>query len=148
LRRNYAELSVDPLSAAFARRHVGRVLASWGRGELIEAAELVISELVTNALKAAVGSPAVADPYIWIGLHQANGRVVLEVWDPCRTPPRRVDAGPDALGGRGLLLVEDLAAEWGYRWPRTGGKVVWAALAEGSAESGKDAVSGAGRIDA
>ncbi len=128
IRRNYAELSIDPLSAAFARRHVGRVLASWERRELIEAAELIISELVTNALKAAAEPPAPADPYIWIGLHQANGHVVLEVWDPSRTPPRLVDPGLDALGGRGLLLVDDLAAGWGYRWPRTGGKVVWAAL--------------------
>ncbi|MEV5409449.1 ATP-binding protein [Thermopolyspora sp. NPDC052614] len=121
-------MSTDPLSAAFARRHVGRVLTSWGRRELIEAAQLIISELVTNALKAAAEPPAPPDPYIWIGLHQANGRVVLEVWDPSRTPPKLVDPGPDALGGRGLLLVDDLAADWGYRWPRTGGKVVWAAL--------------------
>lgn len=128
VRRNYAELTIDPLAAAFARRHVHRILTSWGCQELIEPAKIIISELVTNALKASAEPPVPPDPYIWIGLHQANGHVVLEVWDHNRRPPRRVDPGPDALGGRGLLLVDDLAADWGYRWPRTGGKIVWAAL--------------------
>ncbi|MER5649015.1 ATP-binding protein [Streptosporangium sp. NPDC002524] len=140
-RRHYAELAVHPISPSFARSHVERTLARWGREELTEIAQLIISELVTNAIKATgdFGETGEDDiekyamhsgpsEYVWIGLYETKGHVVLEVWDSSRTPPKLTDADPDDLGGRGLRLVNDLAVAWGHRWPKSGGKIVWAAL--------------------
>lgn len=56
--------------------------------------------------------------------------VVLEVWDISRIPPRPIDADPWDEGGRGLRIVDELATSWGYRWPKTGGKIVYAVLGD------------------
>jgi hypothetical protein len=149
--RNYRALPVDPLSVSFARRHVEGVLTGWGREDLTDNGQLVISELVSNALKAtvgfydAVGLNGGADPdagetlmerlladaeqgAIWIGLHQIRDSVVVEVWDCRRTPPKLSTSDENDIGGRGLELVDSLCVEWGYRWPSTGGKIVWGML--------------------
>ena len=140
IRKHYTELSVHPMAASFARSHVERVLVAWGFAELIEVAQLIASELVTNAIKAAevtkptdgeihmYGSFAEALKYIWIGLYEIRDYVVIEVWDASREPPKLKSPTLDEEGGRGIQLVEMLAARWGYRWPKTGGKIVWAAL--------------------
>ena len=140
-RQNYTELPVHPIAVSLARRHVACVLADWGRGALIDDAHLVISELVTNGIKASDPSEEEIEAYgmlagsyrrVRIGLHRAADGVVLEVWDCCRRPPQlcRPDAG--AVGGRGLLVIDTVAITWGYRWPKTGGKIVWAMLGEAS----------------
>ena len=94
----------------------------------LEDIELVMSELVTNAVQA-FGSLRQATPVrIWLLSDQAE--VLVLVWDASEQPPVRVDAGQEADGGRGLLLVEGISARWG--WYATqgpgGGKVVWAVL--------------------
>lgn len=139
--QNYTEIPVHASAAALARRHVACVLTHWHRDALINDAQLVISEMATNGIQAsgpsedeieAYGMLAGAYRRVRIGLHQALGGVVLEVWDCSRHPPRlcRPDAG--AVGGRGLLIVDALATSWGYRWPKTGGKIVWALLGNAS----------------
>lgn len=139
--RNYIELPVHPLSVSLARRHAAHVLTDWGRDTLIDDAQLVISELVTNAVKAsepgedevaAYGSLAGSYRRLRVGLHQASAGVVLEVWDCSRRPPKLRHPETEALGGRGLHVIDAVAAGWGYRWPRTGGKVVWVLLGESS----------------
>jgi hypothetical protein len=147
-RRNYMELSAHPMSVSAARRHVTQILTEWGRYDLIETAQLVISELATNAIKATLDDDPVRaadtaddeltmlgmfagwDRRVWIGLHQAADGLVLEAWDRSRTPPRLVEPGLWEVGGRGLQLVNDLTSGWGYRWPKTGGKIVWALLGD------------------
>jgi len=55
--------------------------------------------------------------------------VFILVWDANPQTPVRVDASEDAEGGRGLLLVETLSAQWNwYLSPELGGKVVWCLL--------------------
>jgi len=139
--RNHTELPVHPLSVSLARRHVAHVLMGWGRDTLIDDAQLVISELVTNGIKAstpdedevaAYGAFAASYRRLRVGLHQASAGVVLEVWDCSRHPPKLRSPDTEALGGRGLYVVDALAVSWGYRWPRTGGKVVWVLLGEPS----------------
>jgi hypothetical protein len=57
--------------------------------------------------------------------------LVIHVWDGNDELPARRDAGPDAEGGRGLMLVDALATDWGcYR--ADAGKVVWVSLAPGA----------------
>ncbi|MFC0862244.1 ATP-binding protein [Sphaerimonospora cavernae] len=66
---------------------------------------------------------------ICLCLYRNSSSTVIEVWDESRTPPRMRVPGDDEEGGRGLWLVETYAKAWGFRWPRTGGKIVWAELA-------------------
>ncbi|GII76864.1 hypothetical protein Sru01_18460 [Sphaerisporangium rufum] len=129
-------LAALPGSVRTARRHVRELLRRWALPHLADTAELVVSELSTNAVRAtglATDSPDYGElsgglPAICVGLHLAGGYAVIEVWDASDRPPHRTDAGLDDEGGRGLLLVETCAAQWGYRPQVTGGKVVWAKL--------------------
>jgi anti-sigma regulatory factor (Ser/Thr protein kinase) len=101
---------------------VRAVAREWGLANLADTAELLASELVTNAVQASAGllSPVVR---IWLVSDQES--VVLHVWDGCDEMPVCQHPGYDDDSGRGLMLVQALAAEWGaYRKPP--GKTVWA----------------------
>lgn len=138
VRPGYLELTISPLAPSFARAHVERMLARWGLEKITDVAQLVTSELVTNAIKASgliipddyhASTAPYIDGSVWVGLYQSMHNVVIEVWDSSKEPPCVTEANPEDLGGRGLLLVDDLAVCWGYRRPVTGGKWVWATLA-------------------
>jgi anti-sigma regulatory factor (Ser/Thr protein kinase) len=140
--KHHLELSVFPTSPYYARVHVQRVLEGWRRDDLIETAQLIISELVSNAIKAhassfaATEAAAHASPdHIWMDLYPAGEAVVLRVWDASRTPPVLRIPDLDDEGGRGLCLVDLLARSWGYYRPTTGGKIVWCTLAAPAALS-------------
>ena len=94
---------------------------------MIEAIELVVSELVTNAVRAS----AVADePHdVVLTLRLLPDRVAIEVFDRNPNSPVLTDPDTEAESGRGLLLVEALSDEWGHRFPPSGGKTVFAVLA-------------------
>ncbi|MET8864599.1 ATP-binding protein [Nonomuraea sp. NPDC004580] len=141
----YLWLPVHPAALSLARDYVRDVLTTWGREDLGEDAELIATELSSNAIKAMglieplgtvprwvpEASPACESRLFCLGLYETcvpGKLVVLEVWDSARTPPKLIKAGPDELGGRGLSMVDHLAESWGYRWLSAGGKVVWAAL--------------------
>ncbi|MEW2070499.1 ATP-binding protein [Streptomyces sp. NPDC007346] len=123
-------------SAVSASRRFLRVALSQWQAALIEDDVLLIaSELVTNAV-AVTG--VVAENPTWDELRRLGlvhvrlvglrDSVVVEVWDVSDEPPRLQHVGRDSEDGRGLLLVQELAARWGsYR--TTGGKAVWAQLA-------------------
>ncbi|GAA5071353.1 hypothetical protein GCM10023259_069950 [Thermocatellispora tengchongensis] len=116
---------------------------------MTDAAHLVVSELVTNGLRAALalggcereghesggrtaGGCAGVGRYVCVALYPWRAGIVVDVWDPSPEPPKLLDPAWDEVGGRGLHLVNAVAACWGYRWVKPGGKVVWARLAEGS----------------
>ncbi|GAA2904198.1 ATP-binding protein [Streptosporangium fragile] len=133
--RHYLELSVFPTSPYYARVHVRRVLEGWRRDDLVETAQLLVSELVSNAVKAHTSSSAATETaahaspdHIWMDLYRTDAAVVLRVWDGSRTPPVRRTPDPDDEGGRGLCLVDLLANGWGYYRPVSGGKIVWCTL--------------------
>jgi anti-sigma regulatory factor (Ser/Thr protein kinase) len=90
--------------------------------------ELLVSELLTNAVKA---SQAIADrPPVRLWLLSDKQRVLVLVWDANPHPPVRKDTDLEAESGRGLLLVETLSDKWDwYEHRKTGGKVVWALAA-------------------
>jgi anti-sigma regulatory factor (Ser/Thr protein kinase) len=125
-------LGVLPSAVPCARLHARQVLWEWGLGGVAETAELVVSELVTNALKASVPIPdATAGGHVSL-LLEANvrGSLVVQVWDGHSDPPVRGEVDEDAESGRGLLIVETLCDNWGWYWPDGGehGKWVWAAM--------------------
>ena len=85
--------------------------------DVVDDAVLLVSELVGNTYLHARSSARICASYGHPVLH-------VEVADECPAPPRRRQGGPDATGGRGLLILESLATSWGVRQDAAG-KVVW-----------------------
>ncbi|WP_225804034.1 SpoIIE family protein phosphatase [Streptomyces sp. NK15101] len=110
------EYPAEPTAVHDARQDVTAQLIGWGLEEQLFATELVVSELVTNALRYA-GGPIV--------LRLIRDRVlVCEVSDPKDAHPRLRRARSTDEGGRGLFLVAQLTSRWGCRFsPR--GKTIW-----------------------
>jgi anti-sigma regulatory factor (Ser/Thr protein kinase) len=127
--RSYLELGALPGAVPCARLHARQVLWEWHLADRADTVELLVSELVTNAIRACADLTAgVAALRLW--LSSDHGRVAIQVWDPSPQRPTRRDADPQAEGGRGLLLVDSLSASWGsWQPPGSGGKVVWATVA-------------------
>lgn len=110
----------EPRSVGRARELARRKLTEWNVEDLVDTTELLVSELVTNALRYGEGE---------IRLRLLRDRtLVCEVWDAGLVQPRRRRARDTDEGGRGLQLVGLLSAAWGSRrTPR--GKTVWFELA-------------------
>ena len=114
-------LSPHPTSARAAREFVAETVQGWGRPDQAEAAVLLTSELVTNAIIHARTQVAVN-----VRLEDESLRVVV-VDESADQPDRRTET--DHLGGgRGLKLVDALAASWGVS-PEGRGKAEWFELA-------------------
>ncbi|MFF2204728.1 SpoIIE family protein phosphatase [Streptomyces sp. NPDC058145] len=111
-----------PEAVRHARRFTRRTLRTWGVSpDILDAALLVVSELVTNAL-VHTGGPVRLD------LSLINHRLRLAVADTSpRSPVQPTSIGWEATGGRGILLVAAVSAAWGTV-PVSGGKQVWADL--------------------
>jgi len=122
--QTFLELGALAGAVPSARLHARLVLQEWGLAALSDDTELLVSELVTNGVRAsrATGRDAVR---MW--LVSDLGQVVVFVWDASLQPPARADPGADADNGRGLLLVEALSQRWGY-FGHDSGKVVWVLL--------------------
>jgi hypothetical protein len=120
------EFGALPTAIPCARLHTCTVLYEWGIGELADDAELIVSELVTNALKASQ-SLQETRPFA-LCLRSDYKRLIIEVWDHSPREPRSAPVGGDAEGGRGLLVVEALSTRWGYERTGCSAKVVWAEL--------------------
>ncbi|OIJ86949.1 SpoIIE family protein phosphatase [Streptomyces monashensis] len=117
----------EPKSVGRAREYARGQLQSWDLEALVDTTELLVSELVTNALRYGEGE---------IRLRLLLDRtLVCEVWDSGLVQPRRRRARDTDEGGRGLQLVGLLSAAWGSRrTPR--GKTVWFELPLPGAETG------------
>ncbi|MGW4912729.1 ATP-binding SpoIIE family protein phosphatase [Streptomyces sp. NPDC004270] len=115
------DLEPDPAAVAGARSSVSEQLSTWGLEELDFTAELVVSELVTNAIR--YGRPPIQLRLIH------DSALLCEVSDGGSTTPHLRRARTFDEGGRGLLLVAQLAEDWGTRHARHG-KTVWAELNE------------------
>jgi anti-sigma regulatory factor (Ser/Thr protein kinase) len=120
-----------PISVQAARAFVRLTLSSWGLDVLVENAEVVASELATNAVKT-TGElhrvPLQHGPYIGVRVLLLAKTVVLEVADDDPRPPVLQDVDENQENGRGLFIVTMLAECWDY-YPSGNGKVVWAELA-------------------
>jgi serine phosphatase RsbU (regulator of sigma subunit)/anti-sigma regulatory factor (Ser/Thr protein kinase) len=104
-------------SVRHARALIRDPLKRWGLEDLIDSSELLVSELVTNAIRYANGE-------ILLRLILEPESLTVEVHDSSPALPRVLQADKDAENGRGLHVVSLMASRWGVR--RTaGGKVVW-----------------------
>jgi anti-sigma regulatory factor (Ser/Thr protein kinase) len=123
------ELAPEPASAAIARRVARDALAAWGLEHVSDDAQLVISELSSNAIAASV--PAVRSrPAIIVAIHHVPPAIRLYVWDNGPGKPEPSDPDNDSANGRGLRIIDALTqSEWDWRpTPESGGKVVTASL--------------------
>ena len=110
------EVPSDPAAVAQARALAVRQLEGWGLGEIAPTTELIVSELVTNAVRYATGP---------IRLRLLRQSVLIcEVSDASGTSPRLRHARTTDEGGRGLFLVAQLTRRWGTRYI-DGGKIIW-----------------------
>ncbi|NGO46465.1 ATP-binding protein [Streptomyces ureilyticus] len=120
-RRARIAVTGAPSAVAFARDRVIAHIQAWGvrlSEEEQDAIKLVASELITNAVVHATG-------FVTVGLYLNQERLLLVVHDCNPQPPRRQVTTEDDEGGRGLVLVEFLAARHGWQ-PTNNGKKVWA----------------------
>lgn len=106
-------------SVAQARTAAARKLTEWQLEDLVFTTELVVSELITNAVRYA-GGP--------VSLRLIRDQVLIcEVTDPSNTQPRLQKAATTDEGGRGLFIVAQCTSRWGCRYGRSG-KTIWTEL--------------------
>jgi anti-sigma regulatory factor (Ser/Thr protein kinase) len=128
-------LAAVPTAVRLARLFVCRQLSQWGLSQLISDAELVTSELVTNA----VNATGTTNPRPrWSELHDLAlitvrlvvtvDSLIIEVWDRDPSPPVPQQPEQADEAGRGLLIVGALCRRWHYFFPESGGKAVWGEL--------------------
>ncbi|MFG2875477.1 SpoIIE family protein phosphatase [Streptomyces sp. NPDC048337] len=113
------EVPSDPAAVGPVRSQCIRTLESWGLDEITFTAELVLSELITNAVR--YGTQPIGVRLLF------DRTVVCEVSDGSSTSPHLRRAATTDEGGRGLFLVAHYAERWGTRYPPRG-KVIWAEL--------------------
>ncbi|MCJ1676570.1 SpoIIE family protein phosphatase [Streptomyces sp. APSN-46.1] len=114
------DLAADPALVSEVRAAAMGQLSQWGLDESAFATELLLSELVTNAVR--YGTAPIRVRLI----HDRT--LICEVYDASSTAPRMRHAASTDEGGRGLFLVAQLAQAWGTRYT-TDGKVIWAECA-------------------
>ena len=111
------DLPSDPAFVAQARALATDTLSKWDLEELHFTTELIVSELVTNAIRHAVGP-------VRLRLIRQSG-LICEVSDGSSTSPRLRHARTTDEGGRGMFLIAQLTRRWGTRYTPTG-KIIWA----------------------
>lgn len=126
----------DDRCVGVARRLLRRHLGVWGMAALADTAELVLSELATNAVRHASGPD---DRLIetWFE-RMPDGSLRIEVHDADESKPERQEASDYAESGRGLVLVEALTdGRWGVSDRERPGKMLWAVCAGNGTEVSK-----------
>ncbi|KMS67627.1 histidine kinase [Streptomyces viridochromogenes] len=128
LRRNAFRLPRHPASVGLARRRVRDHLTDWGHGPrdpALEDAVLLVSELATNVVR---HGPLLEREFEVGVTALADGSCLIEVSDEGRLEPRSRVVGEWEETGRGLHLVENVAAAWGVWGRGRHGKTVWALI--------------------
>jgi anti-sigma regulatory factor (Ser/Thr protein kinase) len=114
------EFECDPQMAVVARQFLRQRLEAWEATSHIDAAVLVASELVTNAVLHARTA-------MTLRVEMRGDLIRIEVFDGNPRLPMPASCPPDATSGRGLALISALSSAWGIEH-RDGGKVVWAEI--------------------
>ena len=125
--RAVLDLGAVPTAPGCARAWTRQILWEWRLNDLSEAAEGIVSELITNSLLA---SRQLTTSAIVLILTFNRGELAILVRDFCPGTPQPRDAGTCDESGRGLLLVESMSDRVGWYAPEDGtpGKVVWAVI--------------------
>jgi hypothetical protein len=127
-------LTPVPEEARIARQFVRELLTCWGLGYLSDDAELIIAELVGNAVRHGLGTGrqiiplGKESPPLRLCLLRRIGEVMLAVTDPSDEAPAPKAPSVDGESGRGLQIVGALSYVWGWSPIEGNGKAVWAVL--------------------
>jgi len=127
-------LSPVPEEARTARQFVRELLTCWGLGHLTDDAEMIIAELVVNAVRHGLRtapqgvSGTFAPSALRLCLLRRVGEVMLAVTDPSDEAPTPQAPGWNGESGRGLQIVGALSYVWGWSPIEGHGKAVWAVL--------------------
>jgi anti-sigma regulatory factor (Ser/Thr protein kinase) len=110
-----------------ARAWTRQILQEWRLADLSGTAELIVSELTTNATLA---SRELGRSFIQLTLTVDRGELTILVRDYCPCVPQPRNAGDEDENGRGLFLIQAMSSRFGWYPPDDGtpGKIVWAAL--------------------
>lgn len=122
--------SARPGCVGLARKELRKALAGWGLGVIEDAALVVLSELLTNAVR----HGRVPGREIETRFQPVPGGLRIEVHDASDVRPLLTMPGSDASGGWGLPLVDALAERWGASDRKGPGKAVWAELSAATAD--------------
>lgn len=129
---NHSDATACPLpsqadSVKTARDVTRSTLHDWGLAELSDDAALVVSELVTNAVRYALCPPGQPENTpITLVLLRLSPHVLLAVTDPSDEIPTPKEPDFISENGRGLYIVETYSQDWGWDYLNCGGKAVWA----------------------
>jgi anti-sigma regulatory factor (Ser/Thr protein kinase) len=111
-----------PSAVPCARHYTAYILTEWSHlAHLADDARLIVSELVTNAVRHSRGP-------VTVRLRADSTSLLIDVWDSLPTPPEPGTLAADDGGGRGLGIVAALSRHWGHRLEGCG-KTVWALIA-------------------
>jgi anti-sigma regulatory factor (Ser/Thr protein kinase) len=125
--RSYLELGALPSAVPCARLHAKQVLWEWGLPAFSDSAELLLAELVTNAIEASQPAGLILPVCLW--LSSDRSRLLIQVQDANSYPPVRTGTHDQDERGRGLLIVDAISTTWGwYAEADHSGKVVWALM--------------------
>lgn len=131
-------LEPEMVSPGLARDFTAQTLDAWALRGLTDDASVIVSELVTNALRHGVprAPGGLAEPIELILLWPA-GPLFCVVTDPGTDAPVLAEPDLDAEVGRGLQVVRGLATEWGWGMLTPSRKAVWASLQAGVPRPGR-----------
>jgi anti-sigma regulatory factor (Ser/Thr protein kinase) len=126
-------LSPSPDAARRARSFTRQTLASWGLAELADDAQVIVSELLANAvrhtgIRQSDGAPGAWAAALGLWLLSHSGGLMCVVTDPSDSAPALKHPGDTSESGRGLHLVHALSDHWGWTRLSESGKAVWAIL--------------------
>jgi anti-sigma regulatory factor (Ser/Thr protein kinase) len=128
--RDFLELGALPGAVPCARLHARHIMQEWALAPLTDAIELLVAELLTNAIRASRAYDQDSPVRLWLLSDRTS--VLILAWDANPQPPASRQPGADDENGRGLLLVEAVSADWGWYIPAVGtgtassaGKTVW-----------------------
>ncbi|MGW7428568.1 SpoIIE family protein phosphatase [Streptomyces sp. NPDC054861] len=133
------DVPADPAAVSGVRNAASAQIAAWELGDVAFTAELILSELITNAIRYG------AEP-IKVRLLR-DRRLICEIADGSSTSPHLRYATTTDEGGRGLFLVAQFAERWGTRYTERG-KVIWAELTLTTAPAAEAAAMGVPDLDA
>ena len=120
----FRQLPTGPTAAGEAREWSAKVLACWDLADHADDLQTVVTELVTNSLRAGAGAIHALIEWRW------NAEALeVQVWDDAPGRPQLRQPDFVAETGRGLFIVAALSTAWGHHPAADGGKVVWARFA-------------------
>jgi anti-sigma regulatory factor (Ser/Thr protein kinase) len=121
-------LTADPESVKAAREFTAETLRCWQLDALMDEGVMIASELVTNAVRHGACAGGAASGKVGLSWQRHLSTVICVVTDGSKMPPVLLQADMDAESGRGLRVVDALAAGWGWTMVGAGEKAVWAVL--------------------